>query len=58
MLFFVVQKLQDDLEMLGRKIKQHEENIKFLKTQKNQVDDSILDMQGILWFYVLFILYY
>lgn len=38
-------KLQDDLEMLGRKIKQHEENIKFLKTQKNQVDDSILDMQ-------------
>uniref|UniRef100_A0A5B6ZLY2 Defective in meristem silencing 3 n=1 Tax=Davidia involucrata TaxID=16924 RepID=A0A5B6ZLY2_DAVIN len=38
-------KLQDDLQMLGLKIKQHEDNIKFLITQKNSFDDSILDMQ-------------
>ncbi|KAA8540047.1 hypothetical protein F0562_026739 [Nyssa sinensis] len=38
-------KLQDDLQMLGLKIKQHENNIKLLKTQKNSLDDSILDMQ-------------
>ena len=43
-----MQKLQDDLRMLGMKIKQHEDSIKLLKTQKNKLDDSILDMQGIL----------
>lgn len=34
--------------MLGLKIKKHEENVKFLKSQKNSLDDSILDMQGML----------
>lgn len=34
--------------MFGMKIKQHEDNIKFLKTQKNKLDESILDLQGIL----------
>ena len=43
-----MQKLQDDLRMLGMKIKQHEDSIKLLKTQKNKLDDSILDIQGIL----------
>ncbi|CAK9146553.1 unnamed protein product [Ilex paraguariensis] len=38
-------KLQDDLQMLGRSIKQHEDNIKSIKNQKNRLDDSILDMQ-------------
>ncbi|XP_062162657.1 protein DEFECTIVE IN MERISTEM SILENCING 3-like isoform X3 [Alnus glutinosa] len=38
-------KLQGDLHMLGVKIKEHEENIKFLKTQNNKLDDSILDFQ-------------
>jgi len=45
-----VQKLQGDLHMLGVKIKEHEENIKFLKTQNNKLDDSILDFQGIVVF--------
>ncbi|XP_062148579.1 protein DEFECTIVE IN MERISTEM SILENCING 3-like isoform X2 [Alnus glutinosa] len=38
-------KLQDDLHMLGTKIKEHEDNIKFLKSQKNKLADSILDLQ-------------
>ncbi|KAJ8772058.1 hypothetical protein K2173_027235 [Erythroxylum novogranatense] len=42
------QKLQDDLQILGMKIKQHEENIKALKIQKIKLEDSILDMQVIL----------
>ncbi|XP_059436554.1 protein DEFECTIVE IN MERISTEM SILENCING 3-like [Corylus avellana] len=41
------QKLQDDLHMLEMKIKEHEENVKSLKTQNNKLDDSILDLQGI-----------
>lgn len=45
-----MQKLQDDLHMLGMKIKEHEENIKFLQTQKIKLDDSILDLQGIIIF--------
>jgi hypothetical protein len=36
--------------MLGTKIKEHEDNIKFLKTQKNKLADSILDLQGIIIF--------
>ncbi|KAK9147249.1 hypothetical protein Scep_006006 [Stephania cephalantha] len=39
------QKLQDDLQKLGIKIKKHEENLRFLKTQIDQLDESILDMQ-------------
>ncbi|KAK8484399.1 hypothetical protein V6N11_001657 [Hibiscus sabdariffa] len=42
------EKLQDDLRMLGTKIKQHEDSIKLLKTQKNKLDDNILDMQVLL----------
>ncbi|KAK9020648.1 hypothetical protein V6N11_010666 [Hibiscus sabdariffa] len=42
------EKLQDDLRMLGLKIKQHEDSIKLLKTQKNKLDDTILDMQVLL----------
>ncbi|XAR52205.1 hypothetical protein NMG60_11020149 [Bertholletia excelsa] len=38
-------KLQDDLEVIGLKIKEHEDNIKTLKSRKNNLDDSILDMQ-------------
>ncbi|KAL3724539.1 hypothetical protein ACJRO7_029676 [Eucalyptus globulus] len=41
-------RLQDDLQSLGLKIKQHEDNIKSLKTQKNTLDDSILDKRVIL----------
>lgn len=36
--------------MLGLKIKQHEDNVKFLKNEKNKLEDSILDLQGILIF--------
>lgn len=38
-------KLQDELQTLGFKIKQHEDNIKYLKTQKDNLDGSILDLQ-------------
>ncbi|KAG5558852.1 hypothetical protein RHGRI_008715 [Rhododendron griersonianum] len=38
-------KYEKDIQMLGLRIKKHEENIKFLKSQKNSLDDSILDMQ-------------
>ena len=47
-LAWFLQKLEEDLHMFGMKIKQHEDNIKFLKTQKNKLDESILDLQGIL----------
>ncbi|XP_058095892.1 protein DEFECTIVE IN MERISTEM SILENCING 3-like [Magnolia sinica] len=39
------QKLQDDLQKLGLKIKHHEDNLKFLKTQTNNLEESILDLQ-------------
>ncbi|KAL7230013.1 hypothetical protein ACSBR2_008541 [Camellia fascicularis] len=42
---FTSKKLQDDLQMIGLKIKEHEDNIKNMKSQKNSLDDSILDMQ-------------
>lgn len=45
---FHSKKLQDDLQMLGLKIKQHEHNLKLLKGQKNNLDESILDMQVVL----------
>eukprot|EP00258_Populus_trichocarpa_P010591 XP_002318428.3 protein DEFECTIVE IN MERISTEM SILENCING 3 isoform X1 [Populus trichocarpa] len=38
-------KLQDDLHVLGMKIKHHEDNIKLLKSHKYKLDDSILDLQ-------------
>ncbi|KAL8463540.1 hypothetical protein ACS0TY_034265 [Phlomoides rotata] len=38
-------KLQDDLQELGHKIKHHEDNVNFLKSQKNKLDTSILDFQ-------------
>lgn len=38
-------KLENDMMLLGKKIKQHEENIKFLKTHKNSLDDVITDTQ-------------
>ncbi|KAK9093971.1 hypothetical protein Scep_025440 [Stephania cephalantha] len=39
------QKLQDDLESLGLKIKHHEGNLRFLKSQENMLDEYILDVQ-------------
>ncbi|KAJ8446217.1 hypothetical protein Cgig2_015988 [Carnegiea gigantea] len=41
----VALKLQDELEKIGSKMKQHEDNLKFLRTQKSQLDDAILDLQ-------------
>ncbi|TXG48663.1 hypothetical protein EZV62_024538 [Acer yangbiense] len=38
-------RLQDELHALGQKIKQHEDNLKLLNTQRNKLDDSILDLQ-------------
>lgn len=39
-------RLQSDLEAMGNKIKEHEDNLKFLKSQKNKLDESILKLQG------------
>ncbi|XP_023533709.1 protein DEFECTIVE IN MERISTEM SILENCING 3-like isoform X2 [Cucurbita pepo subsp. pepo] len=47
-IFNFSKKLEEDLQTFGMKIKQHEDNIKFLKTQKNKLDESILDLQIIL----------
>uniref|UniRef100_A0A2P2KHT4 Protein DEFECTIVE IN MERISTEM SILENCING 3 isoform X2 n=1 Tax=Rhizophora mucronata TaxID=61149 RepID=A0A2P2KHT4_RHIMU len=44
-MILTMQNLEDDLQMLGMKIKQHEENKKMLNNQKNKLEDSILDMQ-------------
>ncbi|EEF45686.1 conserved hypothetical protein [Ricinus communis] len=41
-------KLQDNLHMIGLKIKQHEDNVKLLKSQRNKLEDAILDLQVIL----------
>ena len=49
-----VQRLQDDLQMLGMKIKGHEDNIKFLNAQNNKLDDLILDLQGIIFFFIFY----
>ncbi|KAL0382441.1 UNVERIFIED_CONTAM: protein DEFECTIVE IN MERISTEM SILENCING 3 [Sesamum calycinum] len=38
-------KLQDDLHELGDKIKHHEDNVKYLKTLKNKLEESIVEMQ-------------
>ncbi|KAL9266832.1 DEFECTIVE IN MERISTEM SILENCING 3-like protein [Drosera capensis] len=45
-------KLQDELEKIGSQIKQHEDNLKSLKAQRNQLDESILDLQVILGKYI------
>ncbi|KAL9240542.1 hypothetical protein vseg_014749 [Gypsophila vaccaria] len=38
-------RLQDELEKTGSKMRQHEDNLKVLKVQKNQLEDAILDLQ-------------
>ena len=43
---FSQQKLNDDIQKLALKVKHHEDNLKFLKTQINGVDESIIDMKG------------
>ena len=42
----LLQNYQDDLQNLGLRIKQHEDHIKSLRTQKNIIEDSILDLKG------------
>uniref|UniRef100_A0A1J3GJ32 Protein DEFECTIVE IN MERISTEM SILENCING 3 n=1 Tax=Noccaea caerulescens TaxID=107243 RepID=A0A1J3GJ32_NOCCA len=42
---FNSKKLQSDLEVMGTKLKHHEDNLKFLKAQKNKLDESIVDLQ-------------
>lgn len=45
------QKLEDAMQEIGLKIKHHEDNVKFLKSQKNRLDDSILDIRGTVYFF-------
>ncbi|CAI8598357.1 unnamed protein product [Vicia faba] len=40
------QKLQGDLQSFGMKIKQHEDRLIFLNTEKAKLDDSIIHLQG------------
>ncbi|KAH9673601.1 protein DEFECTIVE IN MERISTEM SILENCING 3 [Citrus sinensis] len=46
-------RLQDDLQMIGLKIKQHEDHIKLLKSQSLKLGDSILDLQVCPFYYKL-----
>ncbi|XP_042408244.1 protein DEFECTIVE IN MERISTEM SILENCING 3-like [Zingiber officinale] len=39
------QKLEEELQKLGLRIKHHEDNLKFLKAQIDGIDESILDLQ-------------
>ncbi|CAJ1974403.1 unnamed protein product [Sphenostylis stenocarpa] len=39
------QKMEDDLRTLGTKIKQHENNLNHLNSEKSKLDDSILHLQ-------------
>lgn len=41
-----LQKFQDDIEMLGAKLKHHQASVNFLKAERNRLDDLILDIQG------------
>lgn len=44
---FGAQKLEDELQKTGNKMKQPDDNFKFLKAQKNQLDDAVHDLQAI-----------
>ncbi|KAL5998928.1 hypothetical protein ACLOJK_009876 [Asimina triloba] len=37
--------LQEELQKIGLRIKHHEDNLKFLKSQSNSLEESILDVQ-------------
>ncbi|KAJ4834903.1 hypothetical protein Tsubulata_045733 [Turnera subulata] len=42
------EKLEEELRSLGLKIKRHEDNMKLIRTEKNKLEESILDLQVIL----------
>lgn len=42
---YKAKKCQDALQETGLKVKRHEENMKFLKTKKNRLDDLVIDLQ-------------
>ncbi|KAI3950873.1 hypothetical protein MKW98_026300 [Papaver atlanticum] len=44
----ITKRLQDELTKIGLKIKAHEENLRFLKKETDNVDESILDLQATL----------
>lgn len=48
--YLSLQKREDELLLLGRNIKDHEENIEYLKTQISSLDDQITDIQGFSFF--------
>jgi hypothetical protein len=37
---------EDEIKKLGLKIKHHEDNLRFLKSEIDSTDESILDLQG------------
>ncbi|KAK8961586.1 hypothetical protein KSP40_PGU019223 [Platanthera guangdongensis] len=42
----LIQKEQDDLQKVTQEVKHHEDNLKFLKSQVNAIDESLQDLQG------------
>uniref|UniRef100_K4BHL2 Uncharacterized protein n=1 Tax=Solanum lycopersicum TaxID=4081 RepID=K4BHL2_SOLLC len=44
-------KLEDVIKETSLQIKPHDDKIKFLEGQKNMLDDSILDLEGIVSFF-------
>ncbi|KMZ73476.1 hypothetical protein ZOSMA_148G00250 [Zostera marina] len=40
------QDMEDELEMLGLKVKYHEDNVRYLKNRMNAVDRVVFDLQG------------
>lgn len=51
-MFNILQKLQEDLEKKGLILKKHEDNVKFLKTQENSLNDTILDLQSMVYYHL------
>ncbi|KAG9140631.1 hypothetical protein Leryth_006831 [Lithospermum erythrorhizon] len=41
-------KLESDLQAMGQRVKQHEENLKFLKGEVNKLDESIVGKEAVL----------
>lgn len=53
--FANLQKLEDDMQGFDLKIKHHEANLEFLKSQSNSLDKSIKDLEGLLaWILLLY----
>lgn len=46
LLLCYIQRLEDEIKKLGLKIKHHEDNLRFVKSEIDSTGESILDLQG------------